>query len=239
MVGDVRCRLLTTTLLLCVMTCAATAVTALGAKARNPSHNRPPSRATLVACLSSRGSPHACDAHALADIGRARRGEGLTPMVLPGDYKSLSVPERLLAVTDLERVDRGLPPVLGLTRALDDAAREGAIREDDPFGPGAYAWASNWAGGSRSPLFDDFVWMYDDGVGSGNISCRHRGDADCWGHRDNILLALGAPSAMGAAIHGSSITELFIGGYRPIESGGSDPLLTPNWTEIAHTRPTR
>jgi hypothetical protein len=167
----VRHCLLAAVALLCAP--CATAVAAQSPRMRNPSHNRPPSRATLVACLSSRGSPGACDAHALADIDRARRGEDLAPMTLPGDYKSLSVPERLLAIADLERVDRRLAPVTGLTRALNAAAREGAVHADDPFGPEGYAWGSNWAGGTRSPLFDDFVWMYDDSLGSGNIACNN------------------------------------------------------------------
>jgi hypothetical protein len=205
----------------------------------NPAENRAPSRATLLACLISKGGKRACEAHALADIARARRNEGVPPMALPKDYRSLSVPERLLAIADLERVDRGLPPVLGLTRGLDAAAREGALRGADPLGPEGYSWASNWAGGARSPLFDDFVWMYDDGAGSGNLDCQHPGDAGCWGHRDDILAALEAPRAMGAAIHGASLTELFVGGYRPAEPGNGDPLLAPDWAQIAHTRPAR
>jgi len=213
--------------------------TAVSRAVGNPSRNRAPSRATLLACLTPLSTKRACDAHALADISRARRHEGLAPMALPRDYGSLSTPERLLAITDLERVDRGLPPVLGLTRGLDAAAREGAVRETDPIGPEGYSWASNWAGGARSPLFDDFVWMYDDGAGSGNGDCQHSGDPGCWGHRHNILAALEAPLAMGAAIHGDSSTELLVGGYRPAEPGSADPLLAPDWAQIARTRPAR
>ncbi len=160
-------------------------------------------------------------------------------MSLPKDYGALSASNRLLATADLERLDRGLPPALGLTRALNTAAHQGALLEGDPIGPDGYSWASNWAGGARSPLFDDFVWMYDDGAGSGNLDCVHPGDSGCWGHRDNILAPFQAPLVMGAAIHGASVTELFVGGYRPAQPGGSDPLLAPAWAQIARTHPGR
>jgi hypothetical protein len=33
--------------------------------------------------------------------------------------------------------------------------------------------------------------MYDDGPGSPNADCRHRGDPGCWGHRHNTLWKFG------------------------------------------------
>ena len=38
---------------------------------------------------------------------------------------------------------------------------------------------------------------------------------------------------MGAAAHGKSLTELFVGGYLPALSGGADPLLSPSWAQLA------
>lgn len=195
-------------------------------------HNVSPSRATLLACLGPSEGRHSCEAHARADISRARRREGLTSLSLPRRFDRLSSAEQLLAVADRERVDRGLAPALGLTRWLDAAARTAAVSSRDPLGPAGYSWGSNWAGGSRSPLFADFVWMYDDGPGAENGDCAKTGEAGCWGHRENILARLARPVVMGAAAYGKSLTQLFVGGYRPALPGGSDPLLSPSWGQL-------
>ena len=42
-----------------------------------------------------------------------RQVEGLSPMSLPSNYPSLTPPEQLFVLTDLERIDRGLPPSRG------------------------------------------------------------------------------------------------------------------------------
>jgi hypothetical protein len=210
--------------------------TAFGAGARalaNPSHNLPPSRATLLACVEPGGVLRSCEAHARADIDRAHRREGLAPLALPRRFARLSTAAQLLAVADAERVSRGMAPALGLTRRLDAAAHAAAVAERDPVGPAGYSWGSNWAGGSHSALFADFVWMYDDGPGSENGDCLHAGEPGCWGHRENVLARLPAPIAMGAAAHGRSLAELFVGGYRPASPGGSDPLLSPGWAQLA------
>lgn len=224
-------RLLSTTLLSAALTAAA-ASAAVPHALSHPSHNLAPSRPTLRACLTPNGGRHSCEARARADIARARRREGLVPLSLPRRFAKLSIAEQLLAIADGERVDRGLAPALGLTDKLDAAAHAAAVSERDPLGPAGYPWGSNWAGGARSPLFVDFLWMYDDGPGAGNGDCVRAGEPGCWGHRDNILAGLPAPIAMGAAAHGKSLTELFVGGYRPALAGGSDPLLGPSWATI-------
>jgi hypothetical protein len=206
------------------------------ATAGNPSQNSAPSDATVRACLTPRAPVAGCDAHALADVDAARRGEGIAPMTLPGDFASLSVPERLLALVDLERVDRGLPRALGLTRQLNAAAQRAAAAETDPIGPSGYSWGSNWAGGSRSTAFDDFSWMYDDGFGSQNLACRSPIDSGCWGHRDNILAPFEGAVAMGAGARATSLTELLVADYAPV-AAGTDPLLAPTWAQIAQTLP--
>jgi hypothetical protein len=176
---------------------------------------------------------HNCETRTSADIARARRREGLAPLSLPRRFAKLSSAAQLLVIADDERVDRGLAPALGLTGQLDAAAHAAAVSEQDPLGPAGYSWGSNWAGGTRSPLFADFLWMYDDGPGAGNGDCVQAGEAGCWGHRDNILARLDEPIAMGAAAHDRSLTELFVGGYRPALSGGADPLLSPSWAQLA------
>jgi hypothetical protein len=205
-------------------------------RAQNPMRNSAPSPATVRACLAPRYSVRSCDMHALADVDLARRSEGVAPISLPGDFFSLSTAERLLALADLERVDRGLAPVLGLTARLDAAAAQAARAQADPTGPNGYSWGSNWAGGTRSTVFDDFSWMYDDGFGSQNLACRVPNAGGCWGHRDNILAPFQAPVAMGASASGTSLTELLVADYQPAATG-SDPLLGPTWAQIAKTLP--
>ncbi|HEX5308563.1 MAG TPA: hypothetical protein VFW38_05710 [Solirubrobacteraceae bacterium] len=227
-----RCRLLsaaTSTALLAAAVASASAANTLS----NPTHNLSPSRATLFACLAPSGAQLSCEVHARADIARARRREGLAPLSLPRRFAKLSVAEQLLAIADDERVDRGLPPALGLTRRLDSAAHTAAVGEQDPLGPAGYSWGSNWAGGSHSALFADFVWMYDDGPGAENGDCLKPGEPGCWGHRENVLARLPVPIAMGAGVRGKSLTELFVGGYRPAMPGGADPLLSPSWAQLS------
>lgn len=225
-------RLLAATLISASLTLAL-ASAAEGYSLSNPSHNLAPSRGTLRSCLMPNGGRRSCEAHARADILRAHRREGLGPLSLPSGFAQLSSAEQLLAVSDGERVERGLAPALGLTARLDAAAHAAAIGEEDPLGPSGYSWGSNWVGGVRSPLLADFLWMYDDGPGSKNSDCLHAGEPGCWGHRENILARLEEPVAMGAGAHGKSLTELLVGGYRPALAGGVDPPLAPSWAQLA------
>ncbi|MBO0728216.1 MAG: hypothetical protein J2P57_03085 [Acidimicrobiaceae bacterium] len=146
-----------------------------------------------------------CTAATLKAINTARATEGVRPMVLPSNYRSLTVPEQMLVVIDRERVDRGLPPLRGLTEALDANAREGANLAGDPPDPGAAYRVSDseWAGGSVSALDADFGWMYADGPGGGNLDCPTPQASGCWGHREGILDNFGTAGnlVMGAAVN--------------------------------------
>ncbi|MGA3219689.1 MAG: hypothetical protein ABSE77_11555 [Acidimicrobiales bacterium] len=205
-----------------------------GSPLADPTANSQPSQATLTYCY---GDPSGadCTSSALADIDAARSGEGVGAMVLPADFSSLSVPEQLLVVSNLERVDRGLAPITGLSAGLDANAQQGAADDADPFASPFYGkeWASNWAGGYASSLVADFFWMYDDGPGSFNIDCQSAGDPGCWGHRNNILASFSTPIMMGAAIasptpDGPSLTELFVGGDTETGPGEPDaPIFEP------------
>jgi hypothetical protein len=131
-----------------------------------------------------------CDAVALRDFDKARAREGLGPMRLPGGFDRLTVPLQLLAISDIERVDRGLLPVIGLSSHLDSLAQQGANDDQDPPFPNPFYGSSgggNWAGAGNSALLDDFFWMYDDGLGSGNIDCTQSDRSGCWGHRHNVI----------------------------------------------------
>ncbi len=113
-------------------------------------------------------------------------------MNLPNNFSSLNPAEQLFVITDIERVDRGLPPFVGLVDAFDADAQGGAQGNTDPSpsavpaGMHIIAWGSNWAE-NGNPLGSNYFWMYDDGPGSGNIDCTAAGQPGCWGHRDNIL----------------------------------------------------
>ena len=142
----------------------------------------------------------ACTAYVLAAINNARALESVAPMVLPTNWASLSVPEQLLVVTDLERVARGYPPYLGLNSALDRETTTAAMHESDPaLAPGFAAgydtlgmtgWGGSWSAGF-SVLAGDYMMFYADGwggaLGTSNVACLSSGSPGCWAHRDELL----------------------------------------------------
>jgi hypothetical protein len=205
----------------------------------NPSTNRTVSAATWAACSPDPDGP-TCIASALADINAARAAEGVQPMELPSDFASLTMPQQLLVVTNLERVNRGLTPVSGLASSLDAVAGAAAADDSDPMPTklNGNVATSNWAAGTGSSLVADFLWMYDDGPGSSNVDCANAGDPGCWGHRHDILYPFSGPIAMGAGYarsttYGPSITELFIGGDQATGPGQADALIAPTWWTLA------
>src|SRR5579859_2089719 len=117
----------------------------------NPATNRAPSDATMQNCQASpEGS--ACVDSALADINAARAAEGVAPMVLPIDFTTLTVPQQLLVLANLERVNRGLAPIGGLSANLDSVAAGAAVQAADanPSQFNGDVFTSNWAGGTDS-----------------------------------------------------------------------------------------
>ncbi|MGA2519990.1 MAG: hypothetical protein ABSG81_04130 [Acidimicrobiales bacterium] len=133
-----------------------------------------------------------CISAATQALSAARADEGLGPVTLPSDFASLSAGEQLFVLSDIERVDRGLPPVVGMVDALDQDAQAGADGDTDatpsslPPGSSVSRWGSNWAE-AAGPLGSMYAWMYEDGPGSGNADCTAADGAGCWGHRDNVL----------------------------------------------------
>jgi hypothetical protein len=219
------------------------------AGASDPSANRTLSQATQSACYQAPAGA-ACQADALADINAARAAEGVGAMTLPAGFGSLTVPQQLLVVSDLERVDRGLAPVLGLSAPLDADATKAAAADADPSPTNFYgtAWSANWEGGYGSALEADFAWMYDDGPGSYNLDCTALSTSGCWGHRDDILYPFSPPIMMGAGAatgqYGPSLTELFVGGVRqtavattPTTTTTPKPTTTTTTTTTTSTRP--
>jgi hypothetical protein len=94
-------------------------------------------------------------------------------MVLPTNFLSLTIPEQMFVLTNLERVDRGVAPIEGLAYELNAYARAGANAGEDPGNPGAghsiYAGAFNFGA--------LFGWMYDDGCTGPPVT-----NADCADH---------------------------------------------------------
>ena len=164
----------------------------------DPPHTEPPQPDYTSICASSGidDSP-GCIAAVLAAINTARAKEGVKPMVLPAAFATLAIPEQLFVVINLERVDRGLAPFVGMSAGLDANAQKGADRANDPPSPSNdIGDDEEWAGGSVNGLDADYGWMYDDGRGSGNLDCPRSGGPGCWGHRHGILDNFGTVGAM-------------------------------------------
>lgn len=206
---------------------ARPAYRAAAAALADPTSNRAPSQRFISACAgmsTSQADNAACDAAALADFAKARKAEGLPPPTLPSDFDTLSVPLQLMVITNIERMDRGLPPFPGLSGDLDGLSQVGADNDQppaypDPF-PGTNGGRVVGAHGN-SALLDDFYWMYDDGPG--------------WTHRHAILRGYDSPLRTGAAVSSASgrtvMAEEFIGGDI------DDPVdITPTWATIDANR---
>jgi hypothetical protein len=176
----------------------------------NPRLNVPRTKAMGQACL--RTQVVGCQEAVVNAIDQARAEEGVGPLTLPADYDNMSLAGQIRLLTDLERVDRGLPGFTGLSSKLDVMAEAAALSNSDPTGPNNTSWGSNWAGGEASALFADYDWMYNDGPGSPNLDCTAPSASGCWDHRQNILGNYGLHPVIGAAVttvHGvTSMTEL-------------------------------
>ena len=143
----------------------------------------------------------ACTNYILQAINNARAVEGVRAMHLPSNWFSLSPPQQLFVVADLERTDRGLPPYLGLNAALSAEAQRSAQTNSDPgvaagFAIGMDAQGSPGMGGAWGGGFNvlatDYVWMYLDGwagsrTATSNVACTSPNNAGCWAHREELL----------------------------------------------------
>jgi len=173
----------------------------------NPSANIAESPNFAAICRQDGTGSGPCISAATQAIDGARSLEGLGAMALPSDFGSLAPAEQLFVLIDIERVDRGLPPVVGMVQELDQDAQSAAGSNADPTpasvppGVAVMDWASNWAE-AAGPLGSDFNWMYDDGPGSGDIACNAGTPSSCWGHRDNEL---GFNAAQVASSHGALV----------------------------------
>lgn len=197
----------------------------------------------LQACSAQGAGSSTCIGQTVAAIDNARESEQMRqyPLVLPDNFVTLTAAEQTFVVIDLERVDRGLRPIVGLVSQLDAAALPGAIRHTDPA-PGTRllrslrvrSYRTLW-GSSFGPLATDYDWMYDDGYSDGgdpNVDCQYTDSTGCWAHRNAILTSfvgqrlLLAGIAMADDAQGmESITAIITAG------GGPRPRLVYSWAE--------
>jgi len=69
----------------------------------------------------------------LAIYNGYRQDEALGPLELPSNWSSLTVPEQLFVLTELERTARCLPTETGLAADWDQNAQQGADAGDDSY----------------------------------------------------------------------------------------------------------
>jgi hypothetical protein len=142
-----------------------------------------------------------CANYLATAIDNADAIDGAQPMYLPSNWQSLTEPERIFVMIDLERIDHGYPPYLGMNADLDAAAQSAANARTDPYVPSSFAlgvdsmgysgFGGAWAG-ANNVLSADYFWMYSDGWdastnSSFNIDCTSATAPACWGHRDELL----------------------------------------------------
>lgn len=165
---------------------------------------------------------------ALSAINACRALENVGPLKLPSNWGALTPVQQGFVLINLERVNRGLPAVVGLSPPLNQLAANGAGSNTDPSFPGG-GFLSGGAVWAQAPsvVVADYMWMYDDGPGSGNLDCTSSHAAGCWGHRDIILWTHGHGTLVGGG--GASFSD-GIGSYAfTVLSGFSASNLTFSW----------
>ncbi len=209
----------------------------------DPPANVPPNPYFYASCGPGTGIDNSagCIQATVSAISNGGALEGLGPMLLPTNYAQLTPAQQIFVITNLERTERGLPPIAGMVDSLDNLAQQAVASGTDPsfqytFSSGArlVSGGSNWAGGFASALGADYGWTYDDGPGGPNLDCPTAGSPGCWGHRNNILEAdgcAGCVMVMGAAAGpsqwGMSYAEV-------IESvSGPPPPMSFTWGEVS------
>jgi len=112
--------------LLAAVACLSGAASA-SAAAPNPrrtcrSSLRPPVRPVSTACENA----------AVSELDSAHATLGLAAYTLPADFDSLAAADQLLILSNLDRIAYRLPPISGLSPALDNAAQVAVQGRPDP-----------------------------------------------------------------------------------------------------------
>jgi len=181
---------------------------ASGAAPANPAANIPAGRLPEACATAPRGA--LCIAGVVSALDRARGDLGLGPYLLPADFASLSGARQLLVLANLDRIAYGLPPISGLSPALNAVAAAGVNTDADPDpstlleGLASFGWSSNWAGAYPNAPEAYYAWMYYDGWGgkqTSNLDCTSATASGCWAHREDVLAFPDAGIvAMGASV---------------------------------------
>ncbi len=154
--------------------------------------------------LSSTTHPALARILLLSAIDQAQAAENLPGFVLPSNYFSLGATRQMFVFINLERISRGVPPLVGLSPYLSATATSAAGHLADPpfqasYGPvqvwappsgGNYAFGGAWGGGSVNAADVVFGWFYGDGFGNGwptFSGCKSAKGAMCWWHREELL----------------------------------------------------
>ncbi|HEX3615018.1 MAG TPA: hypothetical protein VHU61_00655 [Solirubrobacteraceae bacterium] len=163
----------------------------------------------------------------ISAINACRATENVGPLKLPSNWGSLSAVKQGFVLINLERVNRGLPAIVGLSGSLNTLASAGAASESDPSFPagGFVGGGAIWAG-APSVLAADYMWMYVDGPGGNNLDCSSAGDRGCWGHRDIILWDKAGTLVAGGGYSGEGATS---SSAYVVLSGYSTGNLTFTW----------
>jgi hypothetical protein len=155
----------------------------------------------------------------IAAINACRAQEGVGPLRLPSNWSALTPVQQGFVLINLERVNRGLPAIVGLNASLNGLASSGASSGGDPsFPAGGFVGGGGIWAGAPSVLAADYLWMYIDGPGGDNLDCTSSADKGCWGHRDIMLwnkTAAPLVSGGGYATAGGvdSLAYLVLSGY--------------------------
>ena len=160
----------------------------------NPSANIAPGRLPQACTGAPRGAT--CIAGVVRVLDRARAVLGLGRYLLPRNFAHLSGEQQLLVLSNLDRLAYGLPPINGLSPALNSVAAAGVTADTDPDpspllgGFSTFGWASNWAGAYPNAPEAYYAWMYYDGWAgkrTSNLDCTGPTASGCWAHREDVL----------------------------------------------------
>ena len=223
-------------LLLAVVMLLAGSATAIAAPP-NPVANI--AAGTLPSACTSTANGRVCINGVLATLDSARARLGFGPYLVPSDFASLPGTEQLLILCNLDRLAYGLPPIDGLSPALNAVAAAGVTADADPdpsallSGLSDFGWASNWAGAFPNAPEAYYAWMYYDGWGgkqTSNLDCTSPTASGCWGHRQDVLsFPQQGMLAMGAAVTQDAQGQL---GYAMTLVW--TPASSTNWTSYSY-----
>jgi hypothetical protein len=225
---------------------AVKATKALSAVA-NPARNAVPSPDYNTPCWAggAKGAANttACRTQELAAINHQHALEHIRAITLPRNFWTLSPALQLFVITNLERVSRGLKPVLGVNAQMSSWALA-AVKRSADVAVGAWdltngtqlqTFGSVWAADLNS-LDAAFIWMYADGWATGgslNADCTSAKSAGCWGHRKIMLGSFGGSGYLVAGV--ASLPHFLAGGDLNSDAAaianykGPTPKFTYTW----------